>query len=262
MADASGEVGASGQVPPSIGETGGRNPRLTFMLDVDNTLLDNDAAKTEIDRRLRALAGDAEATRFWRIYEEVRDDTGVVSYPLTLAAFDEDARANHRGLVRDEAAWRAHCRALADLLLDFPYRDFVYPGAPATIAHLRALGAAVILSDGDPAYQPLKITRSGLGAAADGCVLVYAHKEEHLREVQACFPADHYVLADDKPNVIDKVRARLAAPLTTVLVRQGKYAATAAHGPWAGADLAVETIGDLRGYTAADFLAAAGRATG
>ncbi|HET8626620.1 MAG TPA: HAD family hydrolase [Thermomicrobiales bacterium] len=238
-----------------MGGTGGP-PCLTFMLDVDNTLLDNDAAKVELDRRLRALIGEDEAARFWRIYEEVRADAGVVSYPLTLAAFDEDARANRRDLLRDEAAWRASCGALASLLLDFPYRDFVFPGAPATIAHLRALGAAVILSDGDPAYQPLKIARSGLGAAADNCVLVYAHKEEHLREVRACFPADHYVLVEDKPNVIDKVRARLAAPLTTVLVRQGKYAAAAARGPWSGADLAVDAVGDLRRYSAADFLAA------
>src|SRR5947208_1536558 len=131
-------------------------PRLAFLLDVDNTLLDNDAAKEEIDRRLRALLGQGEAERFWALYEEVRSDTGVVSFPLTLARFDEDTRMRGR--------------------------------APA-------------------------------GEAA-------AHEE----------------------------RTRLLAPLRAVWVKQGKYAAEGAAESWQGADIAVDAIGELRSYSAADFL--------
>lgn len=233
--------------------------RLTLLLDVDNTLLDNDAAKREIDRRIRDLLGAPETARFWRLYEAVRRDTGVVSYPLTLAAFAEDARAHQPLRPGGEGEQVASLRRLAELLLDFPYDRFVFPHALETIARLRALGRVVILSDGDPTYQPLKIARSGLSAAVEGYVLVYPHKEEHLRELTAAFVADHYVLVDDKPAVIDKVRARLTAPLTTVFVRQGKYAAGAAP-DWCGADIVLEEIGELRQFDAPRLLARAGRA--
>ena len=227
--------------------------RVVFLLDVDNTLLDNDAAKAELDRRLRELVGEAETGRFWDLYEEVRHDTGVVSYPLTLARYDEDLRL--RGQPTEAArAIEERRRALADLVMLFPYDQYLFPGTRETIAHLRRLGRVAILSDGDPAYQPIKIARSGLAAAVDGYVLVYAHKEEHTREILAAFPADHYVLVEDKPMVIAKMRARLPAPLTTVLVKQGKYAAAAATMSWAGADLTVEAIGDLRDLSFETFL--------
>ncbi len=220
------------------------SPRLTFLVDVDNTLLDNDAAKVELDRRLRELLGDPETERFWRLYEEVRHEAGVVSYPLTLGRFHEETGLDEPA-ARDDAAQRELRFALADLTVAFPYADFLYPHTLEALAHLRTLGRVVILSDGDPAYQPSKIARAGLDAAVDGFVLVYPHKEEHLREVTAAFPADRYVLIEDKPDNIAKVRANLAAPFTGVLVRQGKYAAAAGMGPWAGAAYTLERIEDL-----------------
>ncbi len=243
-----------------MGATMTAAPRFTFLLDVDNTLLDNDAAKRAIDAGLRDLLGAHGTARFWTLYEEVRRDIGVVSYPLTLARFREEGGRRERGAGAGGPAGAGRF-ALADLLMDFPYERFVFPGALATIAHLRDLGRVAILSDGDPTYQPGKIARSGLGAAVDGHVLVYAHKEEHLREVTAVFPADHYVLVEDKPAVIAKVYARLDAPLTTVLVRQGKYAAAASDPAiWPGPDLTFDAIGDLRACTLDRFRAARGRA--
>ncbi len=112
----------------------------------------------------------------------------------------------------------------------------------------------MILSDGDPAYQPSKIARAGLDAAVDGFVLVYPHKEEHLREVTTAFPADRYVLIEDKPDNIANVRANLAAPFTGVLVRQGKYAAAVGMRPWAGAEYTLESIEDLSDLDQAAFL--------
>ncbi len=218
--------------------------RLTFLVDVDNTLLDNDAAKVELDRRLRHVLGDRETERFWWLYEEVRREAGVVSYPLTLARFHEETGLDESA-ARDDAAQRELRFALADLTVAFPYVDFLYPRTLDALAHLRGLGRVVILSDGDPTYQPSKIARAGLDAAVDGFVLVYPHKEEHLREVTAAFPADRYVLIEDKPDNIARVRANLAAPFTGVLVRQGKYAAVAGAGPWAGAEFTLESIEDL-----------------
>ena len=230
-------------------------PRLTFLIDVDNTLIDNDAAKEDMAAGLRRLLGDVETARFWALYEAVRHDTGMVNIPLTLARFERreglDAPA-----ARDDAAVREQRFALADLLMAFPYDRYLFPGALDTIAHLRRLGRVAILSDGDPAFQPSKIWRAGIDAAVDGYVLVYDHKEQHLDEVVAAFPADHYVLVEDKPGVIARVRERLQLPLTTVLVRQGHYAAEVGVVPWPGAHLTLKSIGDLRNLEAAAFVEA------
>lgn len=228
-------------------------PRLTFLIDVDNTLLDNDAGKREMDRRLVELLGARLAARFWELYETVRRDEGMVNMPLTVARFDADV-AGTPGV--DQQAMRGRCRDLADLVMSFPHDRFLFPRAKDVIAYLQRFGKVAILSDGDPTYQPSKIWRTGLYAAVDGAVLVFDHKDEHLAEVVAAFPADHYVVIEDKPDVISKVRARLPAPLTTVLVRQGKYAATVPPGPWAGAHLSLSAIGDLLTLDAAALVAA------
>lgn len=231
---------------------------MTFLLDVDNTLIDNDRAKEVMAARLRDLLGDERATRFWELYEAVRRDEGMVNIPLTLARFEQNQGvAAGDSTVAADRVTRERRFALADLLMGFPYEGFLFPGALEAIAHLRRFGRVAILSDGDPTFQPTKIWRAGLDAAVDGYVLVFGHKQDHLAEVVAAFPADHYVLVEDKPDVITKVRQRLDAPLTTVLVRQGKYAATAPAGAWAGAHLTLSAIGDLRGLDAAAFIGAA-----
>ena len=135
---------------------------------------------------------------------------------------------------------------LADLFMRFPFSEFLFSTTLQTINHMRAIGTVVILSDGDPVFQVAKITRSGLASAVDGYVLVFPHKENHLPEITAAFAADHYVLVDDKPGVIKRVAERMRFPLSTVFVRQGRYAATVDPGPWQGAGLTIDSIGDLR----------------
>jgi len=223
-------------------------PRLTFLLDVDNTLLDNDGAKSEVSVRLGKLLGETGRARFWEMYEAIRSERGMVNIPLTLARFEAEITATAGG--RDPA----RRFALADLLMGFPYDRFLFPGALDALAHLRRLGRVAILSDGDPTFQPSKIWRAGLDAAVDGYVLVFDHKEEHLAEVVAAFPADHYVMIDDKPDILTAVRARLAAPVTTVFLRRGRYAAALPPGPWAGADVTLDAIADLLTMTTDQFL--------
>lgn len=218
--------------------------RLTFFLDVDNTLLDNDAAKEDMARQLVDLLGEPEAIRFWETYEAVRRDEGMVDLPQTLVRF------------LDEVTDRSLRFSLADLVMGFPYERYLFPATLATIEYLKKLGRVAILSDGDPAFQPAKIARSGLAQAVDGYVLVYPHKEEHLPEITTAFAADQYVLVDDKPGVIERVATRLTLPLTTVFVRQGKYAESVPHGDWPGAGLTLGEIGDLRRFDAAAFVAA------
>jgi FMN phosphatase YigB (HAD superfamily) len=218
--------------------------RLTFFLDVDNTLLDNDAAKESMAQLLVHLLGEADAIRFWETYEAVRHENGMVDLPQTLVRF----------LAAETD--RTKRFALADLVMGFPYENFLFPGTIETIGYLRRLGRVAILSDGDPAFQPAKIARSGLGHAVDGYVLVYPHKEDHVAEITTAFGADHYILVDDKPGVIERVAARTDVPLTTVFVRQGKYAEAVPHGDWPGADLTIASIADLRAIDADGFVRA------
>ena len=166
-----------------------------FLIDVDNTLLDNDQAKADVARAIEELVRPDRAARFWSLYEEVRDEFGVVDYPETLRRF--------RRAYPDETR-------LADVdhaVLGVPFERYLYPRALDVIAHLWQLGEPAILSDGDRVYQPLKIERAGLLLAVRGNVLIYEHKEDHLGEVQRRFPADRYVHIDDKAALLARTRA-------------------------------------------------------
>jgi FMN phosphatase YigB (HAD superfamily) len=209
-------------------------PSVTALLDVDNTLLDNDRAKADLDRALGALLGDAGRPRFWRLYESIRRETGVVDVPLTLARFEEGE------------ASLARRAALADLFMRFPYGDYLFPGALATIAHLRRLAPTAIVSDGDPIFQPSKIWRAGLTTAVDGNVLVVDHKERRMAEIAATYPAARYVLVDDKPNLLRAMAAAAPAPTTTVFVRKGHYATRAPTDDWRP-DVTIDAIDELIG---------------
>ncbi|HEU5439814.1 MAG TPA: hypothetical protein VFU88_11045 [Ktedonobacterales bacterium] len=209
---------------------------VVFILDCDNTLLDNDALKADLADRLRALLGPQRDAAFWRAYEAVRDETGTVDYPLTIERF--------RPILRDDAL----LEGVRAVVMDYPFDQRVYPDALPALAHLRAIGLPTIVSDGDQVYQPLKIRRSGLAEAVEGRVLVYVHKEAHLDEIIELWPADFYVMIDDKARILSATKARLPDRFVTMHVRQGHYGlapVTATPPP----DLTLDHIGDLRGLT-------------
>jgi hypothetical protein len=108
------------------------------------------------------------------------------------------------------------------------------------------LARTVILSDGDVVLQPHKIRRSGVWAAVDGDVLVYVHKEHELDDVERRYPADHYVIVDDKIRILDAIKRGWESRVTTVFLRQGHYAtdveSVKAYSP---ADLTLERIDEL-----------------
>ena len=115
----------------------------------------------------------------------------------------------------------------------------------------------VILSDGDVVFQPRKIERSGLFEIVDENVLIYIHKEQEMDEVERRYPADHYVLVDDKLRILTAIKTRWRSRVTTVFLRQGHYARnsrTLASFP--PADLSLERVGDLLDYELQELLAA------
>jgi len=218
------------------------DPAVAFLLDVDNTLLDNDRFTADVSARLDRDFGTPERERYWSIYAELRDQFGYADYLAALQRF--------RAGVDDEPA----LLQMSAFLLEYPFADRVYPGARAVFDHLGAMGTTAILSDGDIVFQPRKIQRAGLWDAVGGRVLVTLHKEQQLDLVQRRFPAGHYVLIGDRPDLLAAMKRVLAARLTTVFVRQGHYAAESdglAIDP--PPDLSVARIGDVCELALADF---------
>jgi hypothetical protein len=205
---------------------------LVFLLDLDNTLVDNDVVRERLSEGTRRLLGTTRSDRFWKLYEEVRDECDYVDFPGTLDRFHREA--NDRP---DQQ------RKLDRLILDFPYADARYPATLGVLAALWKVGTPVVLSDGDPVFQPLKIYRSGVAEAVRGNVLVFPHKETCLDVVARIFPAERYVAVDDKAAILAALKTQWADRLTTVHVLQGKYADDAYTGP--APDNVIRGIADL-----------------
>ena len=222
-------------------------PTLVFLLDVDNTLIANDDVKDDINEHLKVQMGEQLTARFWEIYEQARNESEVVNIPLSLQRLREETPLD----VLDEETYR-HVHSIFD---NYPFYDKLYPYALETLRHLRTLGLTVIVSDGDMFFQPEKIFRSDLAETVEGRVLIYKHKQEHLDEIKRLYPADHYVMIDDKPQILADSRLIMGDVLTTVFVKQGKYAVNQ-HPDGFTPDISVLHIGDLRSFTAEQFLKA------
>ena len=213
---------------------------LVFLVDVDNTLLDNDRIQADLRRHLEREFGAASRDRYWAILEALFVELGYRDYLGALQRY------------RTEHPQHVHLMSMSSYLVDYPFANRLYPGALDVLEQLRAWGATVILSDGDVVFQPRKVERSGIWEAVDGNVLIYIHKEEELDDVARRYPAQHYVLVDDKPRILAAVKAAWGERVTTIFPRQGQYARDAkAYRP---ADLTVERIGDLLTHDLSELL--------
>jgi FMN phosphatase YigB (HAD superfamily) len=216
-----------------------------FLVDVDNTLLDNDHIQADLKRHLEREFGAASRDRYWAILEQLFNELGYRDYLGALQRF----RAEHPKDI--------HLLSMSSYLVDYPFANRLYPGALDVLERFRGWARTVILSDGDVVFQPRKVERSGIFETVDGHVLIYIHKEEELDDVEQRYPAGHYVLVDDKPRILAAVKKVWGSRVTTVLPRQGQFA----HAPDAAsyrpaADLTVERISDLLTYEFDDFTAA------
>lgn len=215
---------------------------IVFLLDVDDTLLDNDRFGSDLGERLEQTFGAAERARYWKIFSERRDQLGWADYLGSLQVF-------RTGLDDDPNLLK-----MSEFLLEYPFSALLYPQALAAIAHLATLGTPAVLSDGDIVFQPRKIQRAGIWDAVAGRVLIYVHKERVLDHVQRRYPASHYVMVDDKPNLLAAMKLVLGEKLTTIFVRQGHYAHDAQSlKQTPPPDRVIERIGDLMTLNLSDF---------
>jgi FMN phosphatase YigB (HAD superfamily) len=223
---------------------------VVFLLDVDNTLIDNDGIQRDLKDHLQQNYGRDARDRYWKILEDLFAELGYRDYLGALQRF----RAEHPKEVE--------LLAMSSYLIDYPFADRLFPSVFAVLERLAGFGPTVILSDGDVVFQPRKVERSGLSDAVDGRVLIYIHKEEALDDVERRFPAEHYVLIDDKPRILAAIKSFWGNRVTTVFPRQGMYAhdpqAVAAFPP---ADIAIEHIGDLLNFDLPRLAATAHGAT-
>jgi len=217
---------------------------VTFLLDVDNTLLDNDRIIADLRRHLIRKVGRDRAKAYWTCFEKLRTELGYVDYLGALQRY-------RVAFPRDP-----HLLTVSHFLVDYPFAKRVFPKALEVIRYLKRRGRVVILSDGDVVFQPLKIERAGLTDSVDGHVLVYIHKEMEMDDVEQRYPAEHYVMFDDKLHILAEMK-KCCARVTTVFIRQGHYA----HDKRIlqkvpPADVTLERIGDVLRYGIKELLTA------
>jgi FMN phosphatase YigB (HAD superfamily) len=207
---------------------------IVILVDVDNTLLDNDAIQQDLKDHLAQAYGTAARDRYWRICEDLFSELGYRDYIGALQRY------------RGEHPFDVELLAMSSFLMDYPFAKRLYPQALAVLKRLRGLGPTAILSDGDVVYQPRKVEHAGIAEAVDGRVLIYIHKEESLADIERRYPARHYVLVDDKLRILDAVKRLWKERVTTVFVRQGSYAHDAkVVGALPPADVTIQRIGEL-----------------
>lgn len=218
--------------------------RTVFLVDVDNTLLDNDRFGDDLRAHLTELFGKQQSDRYWQIYDERRERLDYADYLGTLEHFRLDLQTHPQ--IQSMSSW----------LLEYPFEDCVYPHALDVIEHLRTLGLPVILSDGDIVFQPRKVQRAGLKKALHDEVLIYLHKQEMIEPMRQRYPAAHYVMIDDKPTILADMKRVLGDRLTTVFVRQGHYANAAGTDIDPPPDRSISSIAELLGGKLEDYLPA------
>ena len=216
------------------------NSKVVLFFDVDNTLLDNDRVSQDLKVYLASKVGEASAQRYWEIFEQLRTELGYADYLGALQRY------------RIERPCDPKLLAVSHFMINYPFANRLFPGSLDAVAYAQRLGRAVILSDGDVVFQPRKIDRSGLYEVFEGHVLIYIHKELELDDVEKKYPAEHYVMVDDKVRILAAFKKHWGDRVTTVFVRQGHYALDAPEvAKYAKPDITLHRIGELQEVFAA-----------
>ncbi len=221
--------------------------QVVFLFDVDNTLLDNDRVVTDLMNHLEHEVGHERQQRYWAIFEELRSALGYADYLGALQRY------------RVEYPRDPHLLTVSSYLVNYPFANRLFPNSLDVLDHCKAWGPVVILSDGDVVFQPRKVERSGLFEAVEKNVLIYVHKELELEDVERRYPAEHYVLVDDKLRILTAVKKIWGARVTTVFPRQGHYALDPQElATYPPADVSIGRIGELLEYGLSALRAAMG----
>lgn len=225
--------------------------RTVFLFDVDNTLLNNDRVTSDLKNYLEKHVGSERQQHYWEFFEQLRTELGYADYLGALQRY------------RIEYPRDPSLLAVSHFLINYPFATRLYPDSLDAVEYVKQWGEAVILSDGDVVFQPLKIDRSGISECVDRKVLIYIHKEQELQDVERRFPADHYVMIDDKLRILTAIKKIWGSKVTTVFPRQGHYALdTKLVASFPPADITIERIGDLMKCSGAQLLSQSSKISG
>ncbi len=225
------------------------NNGIVFLFDVDNTLIDNDRVAADLKRHLKETVGEGCAQRYWDIFEKLRTELGYADYLGALQRY------------RVEQPREPKLLEVSYFMINYPFANRLYPESLDAVEHAKQLGRAAILSDGDVVFQPRKVDRSGLYDMFEGHVLIYVHKEAELADVEAKYPADRYVMVDDKVRLLAAIKEYWGKRVTTVFPRQGHYALDEKLvAQYPKPDITLERIGEFQKYSLEQLMTAAGLA--
>ncbi|MFY9561760.1 MAG: HAD family hydrolase [Terriglobales bacterium] len=228
-------------------KTSDLNRNTVFLFDVDNTLIDNDRVAEDLKRHLKDKVGEAREQRYWDIFEKLRAELGYADYLGALQRY------------RVEQPREPKLLEVSYFMVNYPFANRLYPESLDAVDYAKRLARAVILSDGDVVFQPRKVDRSGLYDTFEGHVLIYVHKEQELEDVEAKYPAAHYVMVDDKVRLLAAIKEYWGKRVTTVFPRQGHYALDEKLvAQYPKPDITMERIGELQKYSMEQMVAAAG----
>ena len=223
------------------------NNGIVFLFDVDNTLIDNDRVAADLKRHLKETVGEGCEQRYWDIFEKLRTELGYADYLGALQRY------------RVEQPREPKLLEVSYFMINYPFANRLYPESLDAVEHAKRLGRAAILSDGDVVFQPRKVDRSGLYAMFEGHVLIYVHKEAELADVEVKYPADRYVMVDDKVRLLAAIKEYWGERVTTVFPRQGHYALDEKLvAQYPKPDITLERIGDFQKYSLEQLVAATG----
>ncbi len=216
------------------------------LFDVDNTLLDNDRVEADLKRHLKNKVGEESQQRYWQIFEQLRSELGYADYLGALQRYRVERPRDPKLL------------EVSYFMVNYPFANRLYPESLDAVEHAKQFGRVAILSDGDVVFQPRKVDRSGLYETFEGHALIYVHKENELEDVEHKYPAEHYVMVDDKVRILSAIKNHWGARVTTVFPRQGHYALDQALvSKYPPPDITLERIGELQKYSLNEIVAAA-----
>jgi FMN phosphatase YigB (HAD superfamily) len=223
--------------------------KTVFLFDVDNTLLDNDCVTKDLRAFMEMEVGAARNKRYWEIFEELRAELGYADYLGALQRY------------RVEHPYETHLLSVSTFLINYHFANRLFPNSLDVLERCKKFGKVVILTDGDVVFQPRKVERSGIFEAVEKNILIYIHKEQELEDVERRYPAEHYVLVDDKIRILSAIKEIWKDHVTTIFVRQGHYAFDEKEvAKYPMADFSIERIGDLLEFDFGKLLKAEARA--
>ena len=203
---------------------------ILFLIDLDNTLLNNDLIKNEIKRSLTQVLGSAEAEHFWKHHDDFRNKHNLVNFPYIIRKYCSEKH-------KDTCDF-----TLESIFKKIDFQKALYPKAKEVIVYLKKFGKVILFTEGDPVYQKMKIEKSTIGSMVD-VILLFPHKLEHLDQIVKKYKDYDIEVIDDRSTTLMTIKNKYPQ-IHIIEVCQGHYS-TVDHKAHPVLDKTIESISEL-----------------